>query len=563
MKNKEIADLLYEIADFLEMKEVEWKPRAYREAARNIETLGEDVEEVHERGELEEIDGVGENIAAKISEYLETGELEYYEELKKDLPVDIEALTAVEGLGPKRVKKLYQQLDIQSLDDLEEAAEQGRIAGIEDFGEKTQEKILDSIEVARRGQERTLLGEAFPIAQRLEEELGNSEKFNKVTVVGSFRRRRPTVGDIDILATADDREEAMQEFCNLSEVKKVVAKGETKSSVVISGGLQTDLRVVDEESYGAALQYFTGSKDHNVALRDRALDKDWKLNEYGLFERASDEKIAGEAEEMVYEKLGLKFIPPEMRENKGEIEVAAEGELPELIQYDELRGDLQMHTDYSDGETSIREMAEKADNIGHEYILVTDHGPSLSVAQGPDEEGLERQAEEIKEVNQEVDVEVLHGVEANIKGGELDIELGALEKLDLVVAALHNSVDNPTEQIVEVLETYPVDILAHPSNRKINKREQFDIDFERVVEAAAENKVALEINSQPARLDLPWELVKEYRDRVKYVVSTDAHRQSEMDYLHFGVSQARRGWCEKENVLNSRKLDEIMDYFGE
>lgn len=559
MKNKEIADVLYEIADFLEMKEVEWKPRAYRKAARNIEDLSESIEDIHERGELEDIDGVGENIADKIAEYLETGEMEYYEELKQELPVDIEALTAVEGLGPKRVKEIYQALEVTDLDELEKAAEKGEIAEIEGFGEKTQQKILNHIDTARRGTERMLLGKAFPIAENIRMELEESEKFGKVTVVGSFRRRRPTVGDIDVLATAPDHKDAMEEFVSNEDVKEVLGTGETKSSVLVSGDLQVDLRLVDEESYGAALQYFTGSKDHNVALRTVAVNKDWKLNEYGLFD-ADDEMLAGDTEESIYSKLGMDYIPPELRENTGEIEAAEKGDLPDLVEESEIKGDLQMHTGYSDGRNSVREMAEKAEELGHEYILVTDHGESLQIADGVTEEELEEQSEEIEEINQEFDVEILHGVEANITKDGLDVSDEWLEKLDIVVAAMHNPTENPTESLVEAMENHPVDVIAHPLNRKINKREPIELDLKKVAEVAAENNVALEINSQPARLDLPWNDVKEYRDRVKYVVSTDAHSTGELEFLHLGVYQARRGWCEAENVLNTRSLDELMEY---
>lgn len=562
MKNKEIADKLYEIADFLEMQGVDWKPRAYRRAAREIESLSEDIDDIHERGGLEEIEGVGENIAEKIADFLETGEMDYYQELKEELPVDIEALTSVEGLGPKSVKKLYDELGITDLEELEKAAQKGEIAEVEGFGEKTQEKILDTVEKAKEGQERMLLGKAFPIAEDLRQKLEESEKFNKVTIVGSYRRRRPTVGDIDILATADDPIEAMDEFTSGDDVKRVLVDGETKSSIVTPGDLQVDLRIVDEKSYGAAKQYFTGSKDHNVTVRTIAARKDWKLNEYGLFD-SEDNRLAGETEKEVYSRLQIDYIEPELREDTGEVGAAQNGELPDLVKEDDIRGDLQMHTDYSDGNDSIREMAEKADEKDYEYILVTDHGPSLHVAGGPDEEDLDEQAEEIEEVNEDVNVEVLRGVEANIdSGGELDISKEKCEELNIIVAALHNRIENPTESIVSALRSYPVDILAHPTNRMINKREPIELNLEKIVEVAAEENVALEINSQPSRLDLDWRNVKEYRHDVKFVVSTDAHTAGEMDYIHLGVAQARRGWCEKENILNTRSLGKLRSYLG-
>lgn len=562
--------MFYEVADLLEMKDVEWKPRAYRRAARSIESLSEPIEDVYKRGELQEIDGVGEAIAGKVQEFLETGELEYYEELKQELPVDIEALSSVEGVGPKTARKLYNELGVKTLEQLEEAAENGEIAELEGFGEKTQENILKHVETAKKGEKRMLLGKAFPIAENIRGKLREMNSFGKVEVVGSFRRRRPTVGDIDILASTESREEAMEEFTGMDDVKEVLSQGETKSSVIVAGGLRIDLRLVDKSSWGSALQYFTGSKDHNIALRNLALEKGWKLNEYGLFDtdngkegQKAGEKVAGEKEEEVYKNLDLEFIAPELREDTGEVETAGKGELPELVTEEEIRGDLQMHTDYSDGNATVDEMAEKADEKGHEYILVTDHGPSLHVAGGPESvEDLEEQRWEIEKANRQYNVEALQGMEVNITGNGIDIGEDMLEMLDLVVIAMHNRLENPTEQVVKAMEKHPVDILAHPLNRMINKREPVDLDMDRITEKAAENNIALEINSQPSRLDLPWDLVKEHRKKVKFVVSTDAHTTGELDYLHLGTSQARKGWLKKEDILNTQKLEKLVEYFS-
>jgi DNA polymerase (family 10) len=562
MKNKEIARLFYEIADFLEMQDVEWKPRAYRRAARSIEALSDPIEEFYERGELEEIDGVGESIAEKVKEYLETGKIEYYEELKEDLPVDVEALTSVEGIGPKTVKKLYESLDIKDLEGLEEAAEEGKIAELEGFGEKSEQRILDHLKMAKKGQERMLLGDAFPISEQIKNRLEESDVFNKVEIVGSFRRRRPTVGDIDILATSEASEEAMDYFCRMDDVKDVLGKGKTKSSVIVSGDLQVDIRIVDEESWGSALQYFTGSKDHNIAVRSLALEKNWTLSEYGLFEKGTEEIIASQTEGKIYEKLGLDYIAPELREDTGEVEAAKQGELPELVELDDIKGDLQMHTTYSDGSASVKEMAEKADELGYSYILVTDHGPSLHVAGGPSSrKKLEEQREDIEEANQEFEVEVLQGIEANITDNGIDISEDMLDILDIIVVSMHNRLENPTQRVVDVFENFDVDIFAHPLNRMINRREPQDLDMDRIVKAAAENEVAIEINSQPSRLDLPWNLVKEYRNKVKFVISTDAHTTGEMDFMHLGVAQARRGWLEKNNVLNTYTFEDLRSYF--
>ena len=573
MKNKEIAEMLYEIADFLEIQDVEYKPRAYRTAARNVESLSEDVADVHERGELEDIEGVGESIAAKIAEYLETGHMAYYEELKADLPIDIEAITSVEGVGPKTARTLYRELGVATLDDLQRAAEEGRIAEVEGFGEKSQQNILDHLELARRGQERMLLGRAFPIAEDVRDRLAGDGAFDRVDVVGSFRRRRPTVGDIDVLATAPEAEAAMEAFCTHEDVQEVLGRGETKASVLVAGDLQMDLRIVDATEYGAALVYFTGSKDHNIALRNRAIEREWKLNEYGLFEvcgveggeegQRAGERLAGETEETVYDALDLEWIPPELREDTGEVEAAAAGELPTLVELDDVRGDLQCHTDHSDGSASVREMAEAADERGLEYILVTDHGPGAPILSKLDEAAFEEQREEIDAVNDSGDLEVrvLQGIEAEIDDEGLGIDAGWCDRCDLVVAGMHRRPDDPTAAIVSAIEDYPIDVLAHPTNRLINEREPFDLDLDAVVAAAADAGVAIEINAQPERLDLDWAAVKEYRHEVEYVVSTDAHTAGELDFLHLGVAQARRGWCEPGDVLNTLPLDELRSFF--
>lgn len=572
MKNKEIAEMFYEIADFLEIQEVEFKPRAYRTAARNIESLSEPIEDIHERNELEDIEGVGESLAEKIAEYLETGELEYYQDLKADLPIDIEAITSVEGVGPKTAKELYQGLDISTLDELEAAAEAGEIASLEGFGEKSQQNILDHIERAKQGQERMLLGRAFPIANDIQRRLSDDDAFDDVTIVGSFRRRRATVGDIDILATAADPADAMDVFCSHDDVKEVLSQGETKSSVIVSGDLQMDLRIVDTSEYGAALVYFTGSKDHNITLRNRAIERNWKLNEYGLFDvsevadeddsQRAGELIAGETEEAVYDALDLDWIPPELREDTGEVEAAADGSLPELVELEDIRGDMQMHTEYSDGTHDVREMAEAADKRDLEYILITDHGPNAPIPSKVDADSFEEQGEEIDAVNadDDIDVEVLRGLEVEITEDGIEGIESLLEDCDVIVGAMHNRPENPTDLFLEAMREYPIDIIAHPTNRLLNERDALDLDLDSIMETAAEEQVAVEINAQPKRLDLDWRSVKEYRDDVTFVVSTDAHTAGELDLMHLGVSQARRGWCTAENVLNTQSLTDVLAY---
>lgn len=563
MKNKELAHMFQEIADMLEMQDVQWKPRAYRRAARTISSLSTPIEDVYETGDLEELDGVGEAIAEKIREYLETGHLAYYEELKEELPVDIEALTAVEGIGPKTVKTLYNQLHITNLDELETAAENGEIAELDGFGEKTQQNILDHLALARRGQERTILGEAAPRAAAVIHALEETNVFDTLAAAGSLRRKHPTIGDIDILATAANPEKAMDTFCSLDDVTDILSQGDTKSSVILNDAVQVDLRIVDKQSWGAALMYFTGSKEHNVALRQRALDQEKTLNEYGVFDKDTEENLASETEEAVFNELGLAYIPPELRENTGEIPAAADNALPSLVTVDDMRGDLQMHTTASDGNTSIRGMADAAAAKGYEYIAITDHGPGLSIAGGLTPSELQQQQKEIQDVNDDVDITVLHGVEANItKNGELDLTPEQCKDFDLVLAAYHDSGKDVTEQVCSVLENYPVDILAHPTNRLLLEREGLTLDYDSIIPVAAENNVAMEINANPKRLDMDWRAAKQYRDHIKFVISTDAHSTQNLDFMRYGVYTARKAWLEKKHVLNTQTLTDLKTYFA-
>ena len=571
MKNQEIATMLREIADFLEIQDVEYKPRAYRTAARTIESQSEDIETIYERGELESIEGVGESISEKIAEYLETGQLGYYEELKSDLPVDIEAITSVQGVGPKTAKRLYSELDIRTLEDLERAAEAGDIADLEGFGEKSQRNILDHIERAKAGQERMLLGRAFPIAADVESRLRDADAFDQIDIVGSFRRRRPTVGDIDILATAADPATAMETFCTHDDVKEVRSRGETKTSVVVAGDLQMDLRIVEPPEYGSALVYFTGSKDHNITLRNRAIERDWKLNEYGLFDvsgadagadgQRAGERLASESEADVYDMLDLDWIAPELREDTGEVDAAAAGDLPDLVEVDDVRGDLQLHTDYSDGSHDVSEMADAAAERGLAYILVTDHGPHAPIPNTLTAETFEEQVAEVEAANESRDITILQGIEAEITDDGLAIPEAWYDHCDLVVAGMHTAPSDPTEWVVEAFRDFPVDIFAHPTNRLLNERDPLELDMETVVETAVDQDIAIEINAQPERLDLDWASVKAHRDTARYVVNTDAHTAGELDLMHLGIAQARRGWCDAGDVLNTYPLDELLSVF--
>ncbi|GAB6861749.1 helix-hairpin-helix domain-containing protein [Haloplanus litoreus] len=585
MKNRAVAERLREIADFLAIREVEYKPRAYRTAARNVESLSEPIEDVYDRGDLQEIEGVGESIAEKIADYLDTGEMSYYRELRTDLPIDIEAITSVQGVGPKTAKRLYLDLDVRTLEDLERAAEAGRIAELDGFGEKSQANILDNIERAKRGQERMLLGHAFPIARDVERRLDESDAFDRVDTVGSFRRRRPTVGDVDVLATATDPEAAMETFCTHGDVSQVFSRGETGASVLVGDDLRIDLRIVADEEYGAALVYFTGSKAHNIALRNRAIDRDWKLNEYGLFDvgearreasetpretggddgQRAGERIAGDTEEAVYAALDLAWIPPELREDTGEIDAAAANDLPDLVATDDVRGDLQCHTDYSDGSHSVREMAVAADEHGLEYLLVTDHGPEAPIPSTLDADAFDAQRADVEDVNadDEISVTILQGIETEITESGLGVPDDWCDRCDLVVAGLHSRPDEPTERVVRALREAPVDVLAHPTGRLLTERDPLDLNLDAVLGTAAEEGVAVEINAQPRRLDLDWQAVAEYRDTADFVVSTDAHTTGELDFLHLGVAQARRGWCDASDVLNTRSLDDLRSAFGD
>ncbi len=559
MKNSELADIFSEIGDYLEIKGEEFKPRAYRRAARNIASLSEDIEAIYERGELAEIDGIGDALEDKIGEYLETGEIEYYTRLNGELPIAVDSLLRVEGLGPKSVKTLYDELGVQTLEDLESAAEAGEIVTVSGFGKKSQQNILDNIAFAKRSREQWLFGEIVSVVDALEEYLAGFDEIHQIEVVGSFRRRVPTVGDIDILVTSEPASAAHEIFASYPPVSEVLQQGDTRSSVRLETGVQVDLRVVSASEFGAALQYFTGSLDHNISLRNRAISRDCKLNEYGLFDSA-DEVIAGNAEEDIYESLGLSWIPPELREDTGEVEAAESDSLPQLVTLQDIRGDLHLHTTLSDGVDSVRNMGEKAVELGYDYILISDHGPGLTIGNGISREAFTEQQSRIAAANESLDLTVFHGIEANITGSGLDISREWANECDIVVFSLHNQVTNATERITSVMKEYSVDVFAHPQNRLLNQREGIDLDFPTIMEVANDEGVAIEINAQPNRLDLDWRLVKDFRESVYFVVSTDAHRTDSLDHMALGVYQARKGWCSPDNILNTWSVGEVQEW---
>ncbi|MFQ5918181.1 MAG: DNA polymerase/3'-5' exonuclease PolX [Candidatus Binatia bacterium] len=566
MRNVEFAQLFREISLYLEMQGVQFKPRAYEKVAYTIEALEEPLTEIYRRGgikALRQIPGVGEAIAEKIEEIIQTGKLKYYEELKREIPVDIRALTAIEGVGPKMVKVLYEELEVKNVSDLERVAHNGKIRGLPHFGEKMEQKILRGIEFLKQGSGRITLGAALPLILEIQGRLRELADVEGVEVAGSIRRRKETVGDADILAISRKPERVMDFFVSMPEVAHVLGKGKTKTMIKLKNNLDVDLRVVPDESFGAALNYFTGSKDHNVALRRIAQEKGLKLNEYGLFR--GSKQIAGKTEEEIYEVLGLSFIPPEIRENQGEIEAAKMGEIPNLVGYHDLRGDLQIQTTWTDGANSIEEMAEEALRLGLEYIAITDHTKGLAMTGGSDEIKLLRQMARIEEINRSLKgITVLKGAEVNInKDGTLDIKDEVLAELDVVGIAVHSHFNLPrremTERIKRAMRNPHADILFHPTGRVIQKREPYDVDMDEIIKTAKETGTVLEVDAYPDRLDLKDEHVRKAVEAgVKLVIDSDAHSVNHVRFLEFGVAQARRGWAQKKDILNTLPQGEFL-----
>lgn len=576
MTNAEIAKVLFEMAALYEMEGIEFKPRAYEKAALGVESLGEDVNEIYKKGGLEalaEIPGVGKGIAEHMGKLLETGRFEEYDRLKKKIPVNVLELTAVEGVGPKMVKMLWQKLRIRNLKDLEKAAQQGKIRKLERFGQKSEKKILKGIGFLRKTGGRAILGFVLSETRVLDKMIRGFPEIEQVVVCGSTRRMKETVGDIDILATSRKPEKVMERFLGLPQIAHVFAKGPIKALVKLKNGLDADLRVVPDESFGAAVNYFTGSKDHNIALREIAIKKGWKLNEYGLFQETRNKKqkkrVAGRTEEEIYEKLGLRYIEPELRENTGEIEAARQNKLPKLIGYKDLKGDLQVQTNWTDGEGSIEEMAEGARVAGLQYIAITDHTRSLAMTGGADEKKLLKQMAEIDKINKRFSIQhsafrILKGAEVNIgKDGSLDIANEVLAKLDVVGAAVHShfnlSREEQTERIIRAMKSPHVDIIFHLTGRVINKREPIDVDVDEVVKAAKRTGTVLEIDAYPDRLDIKDEYIRKCVEHgVKMSIDSDAHSVQHFKFLEIGIAQARRGWATKDDIVNSRSLEGML-----
>ncbi|QSG09310.1 DNA polymerase/3'-5' exonuclease PolX [Halapricum desulfuricans] len=567
-RNDAVADLLAEMADRLEAMDVEYKPRAYRRAAENVREHPEPIERLAGEGTeaVGGIDGVGDAIASKIVEYVETGSIGELEELRDELPVEIDALTGVEGVGPKTVGTLYEALGVRTLDDLEDAAEAGAIQDVKGFGAKTEQNILEGIEFAREAHERQLLGEAVPLGESARSYLADRPSVEAVEIAGSLRRWKPTIGDVDVLVGSDDGERVVEAFTDWGEAETVLEAGETKASLRV-GSVRVDLRVVAPEEFGSALQYFTGSRDHNVALRNRAIERELKMNEYGVFDVSAvadpdagqrvGERVAGETEQSMYAALDLPLVPPELREGRGEIEAAAAGELPELLEEEEVRGDLHVHTDWSDGENTIAEMIEGAAAFGHEYVAITDHatGPGMVGGVGLDDATLREQIDEIRTAAAEADIEVFAGVEANIgEDGSISVAEDVLAELDLVVASPHAALSGDgTDRLIAAAEHPQVDIIGHPTGRFLNRRPGLNIEYDRLAAAAAEAGTALEVNANPRRLDLGGQAVRAAIEAgATIVIDTDAHRPASYEYMRYGVHTARRGWAEAGDALNTR-----------
>ncbi|WP_408958521.1 DNA polymerase/3'-5' exonuclease PolX [Natrinema sp. 74] len=578
--NAEIAGRLDEFADLLEADDVEYKPRAYRRAAENVRSFPSPIADRIEAGDreaVENIDGVGDAIASKIVEYVETGEIEELEELRVELPIDIADLTRIEGVGPKTAGKLYRELGVQTLDDLEEAAEAGEVKAVKGFGEKTEQNILDNLEFARSVGQRHLVGEARPLADDVLDFLESLEAVERYEVAGSIRRWRETIGDVDALAATEAGEDVVERFVGWDSVDNEIESGPEKASVRV-GEIRVDLRVVVPDEFGSALQYFTGSKDHNLRLRNYAIDRGMKLNEYGAFDISEiddpdagqrvGERVAGETEEGMYEALGLPWIPSELREDRGEIAAAENGELPDLVTRDDMRGDLHSHTEWSDGNNTIAEMVEAAAEREYDYFGIADHaeGPGIVGGMGLSDDEILEEIAEIRAVGDDAEIEVFAGIEANVDAdGEIGLSDDVIDALDVIVASTHSALDQDaetaTERLVTAVESPAIDVLGHPSGRLLNQRSGLDYDVTAVAQAAADHGTALEVNSDPRRLDLWGSAVQAaLEEGARIAIDTDSHQPSTLEFMRWGVHTARRGWAEPDDVINTWDVERIREF---
>lgn len=565
-KNREIALILYQMAELLELHDQNrFKIIAYSKAARAIESLNEDIEKLCRERKLQSIPGVGKAIAEKIEEYLRTGKIKSHQELLLQTPPGLAELLQISGLGPKTVSLLHEKLNITNLDELERAAREHRIRRLPRMGEVREKNILKSIERYRKRSGRILYSNAEPIVNEILAYLGRIEGLEHATAAGSYRRRKETVGDVDILATAERPEEIVAAFVRMPLVEEVLAKGPTKASVIVNDTIQVDLRIVEHRSYATVLQYFTGSKEHNVRMRQLALDRGYSLSEYSLTRLADGQELFFDREEDIYLTVGLPYIPPELREDRGEIEAALEGRLPKLVEEKDIRGDLHVHSDWSDGRGSIIELAHAARALGYEYIAFSDHSPSVGIAGGIVIERMEEKIKAVAEANESLDgITVLMGAEVDIKAdGSLDYPDDILQRIDIVIASVHMAQQQNeraiTGRLISAMENENVDIIGHPTGRIINQREPSAMDFAAVLEAAASTGTALEINAHPSRLDLNDVNARRAKEMgVLMCINSDAHDAAQLLNMKYGVNVARRAWLEKKDILNSMSLPALL-----
>jgi DNA polymerase (family 10) len=563
MENTEIADVFDEIADLIDLEGGNaFRIRSYRAAARTIRDSSRRIEEIAEAEDLTDLPNIGEGMAQKIHEILETGTCGRLEELRSRVPEELTELLKIPQVGPRTAMQIHRELGVDTLTDLEKACREGRVRSVEGLGEKTEQSILEGIEMLKQTTNRFLIRPATEHLEALGRHLDQIKTIDRWEVAGSYRRRKETIGDLDILVMAGNRSEATKGLLSYPDIGDVLGRGEEKISVRLRGGLQVDFRFFEEENFGSALIYFTGSKAHNIAIRRRAQQNGWKLNEYGLFK--DDHLLAGKTEEAVYHRLAMSWIPPELREDRGEVEAAESGKLPRLVVETDIRGDLQSHTEASDGENTIAEMAKAAIERGYQYLALTDHSKKVTMAGGLDDDEVRRHAEAIRQVDQELgDFWLLAGIEVDIlKSGKLDLREKTLEDLDWVVASIHYNMNldrkSNTDRLVRAISSGVVHCIGHPLGRIIGRREPMEFDLDRVFEACVENRVLLEINAQPERLDLPDRLCRSAMEAgVEFTISTDAHRTPELDLMPFGVHTARRGWIEKKHVLNTRTVEQL------
>ncbi|HDP97933.1 MAG TPA: DNA polymerase/3'-5' exonuclease PolX [bacterium] len=562
MKNQEIADIFSTIADILEIQnENQFKVNAYRKAARALTDLNVDIEQLQQQDQLSSIPGVGKAIAKKIDQYLNTGKIQKYEELISEFPKGLLELLKIQNLGPKTIALAAKKLNVQNLDDLLVVIENGSLSKLPGMGEKKVQKIKAGVDYYLSSRGNILISQALTVAEEIVRHLAETSNPEDISIAGSIRRMKETVHDIDILVASKQPKSCIKNFVDFKGVREVIAAGETKASIRRTDGSQVDLRVVSPENFAAALLYFTGSKAHNVKLRSLAKNKSLKINEYGVFK--NDRKIATDSEEDIYRKLGLSWIAPELREDRGEVELAEENRLPVLINREDILGDLHVHSNYSDGHHSIESMAESAAAMGYQYIAICDHSKSANYANGLSAEKLEQQIKEIDSLNQRFDnFKILKGAEVDIlPDGALDFPDNLLQQLDIIVASIHSAFNqNPTERILTAMNNSYVDIIGHPTGRLINQRQGYDVDLAKVVEKAQQKGIALELNAHPLRLDLNDVDAKMAKDSgIKIAINTDAHATKDLNFIEFGIGVARRAWLEKNDVLNCQTCQKILN----